>query len=90
MTVEKDSPSETPPQAGEGASIVRKESVAQVTTGKGKTEEKKLRIVLQVEVKAEFNEVDDGNQASANVDKLSVTSEHIRAIVRVIGGGDVT
>lgn len=87
MTVENETSNEATPKEGEETALAREKGSAEVTTRETVTEEKKLRIVLQVEVKAEIDEVDGKVLASAN--KISVVSEHIRAVIRVIGGGDL-
>lgn len=79
MTVENESSNEMPAGEGEAASLVRHDRAAVALPA----EEKKLRIVMQVEVKAEM-----GDGKSTDVNKISVVSEHIRAVIRVIGGGD--
>jgi triosephosphate isomerase len=80
MTVENESSNEMPAGEGEATSLVRHDRAAAVASP---AEEKKLRIVMQVEVKAEI-----GDGKSTDVNKISVVSEHIRAVIRVIGGGD--
>ncbi|HEU4405113.1 MAG TPA: hypothetical protein VFS43_07470 [Polyangiaceae bacterium] len=90
MSVEKQSPDETPAGETEAGALARDDARGEVVGREGKVEEKKLRIVVQVEVKAEIDESDDGKKVSASADKISVVSEHVRAIIRIIGGGDVT
>lgn len=82
MTIENASSKETPEGEGEAGSLVQPD-VEGVACAAG-TEEKKLRIVLQVEVPAGID--DDGKKRLTDVNKISVVSEYIRAGIRIIGG----
>jgi hypothetical protein len=57
--------------------------------GKDEPEEKRLRVIVQVEVRAQIDEVVGGKKLPPNLSKISVVSEQqLIGGIRIVGGGD--
>ena len=91
MSAENETSKEGLPQIGEGAADEATASVVASADGGDapQPEEKRLRIVSQVEARAAIDEVAGAKKVPSNLSKISVISEQqLLGGIRVIGGGD--